>query len=242
MIKKTSQQQPEYPMRINKYLAHNRYSTRRGADDMISRGLVKINGHVAVLGDKVNKDDRVEISSKFKKRDYVYFAYYKPFDIITHSPDGHEQSIEDVAGIKDVFPIGRLDKNSEGLIILTNDGRITDSLLNPEMEHEKEYLVKTQNKLRPSFTMHMEKGVDIEGYLTKPCKVTQVDDYTFKIVLTEGKKHQIRRMVVALHNEIAHLKRTRIMNVKIGTLKPNQWRKLEGTELKRFLGSLGMSE
>jgi 23S rRNA pseudouridine2604 synthase len=128
-----------------------------------------------------------------------------------------------------------LDKASHGLMILTNDGRITDKLLNPKYFHEKEYVVRTSNKLRTSFKKNMEAGVEIEDYKTKPCKIKILSDFTFKIILTEGKKHQIRRMCAALFQEIADLKRERIMNIKLGTLKPNEFREIKGKELSTFL-------
>ena len=118
---------------------------------------------------------------------------------------------------------------------MTNDGRITDQLLNPKYFHEKEYVVKTLNKLRSNFKQKMEAGVNIEGYVTKKCKVNIINDFTFRITLTEGKKHQIRRMCSALFQEVADLKRERIMNIKLGNLKPNAFREVKGEELSVFL-------
>ncbi|MDO8659141.1 MAG: pseudouridine synthase [Candidatus Parcubacteria bacterium] len=234
-------------MRINKYLADQKISTRRGADELIKNKKVFINGKLAVLGSQVNETDKVEVRGAPKK-DYVYFAYNKPIGIETNSPR------------EDLFPLGRLDKNSHGLLILTNDGRITDQLLNPKYVHEKEYVVRTSNKLRSSFKNKMEAGVNIdpvrsrsprgdrstpvfgraasngvEGYITKPCKVKILSDFTFKIILTEGKKHQIRRMCSALFQEIADLKRERIMNIKLGSLKSGGLREIKGEELETFL-------
>lgn len=228
-----------YPMRINKYLASKKISTRRGADELVEKKKVFINGKLAVLGSRVNETDVVEIKGNKNPKVYVYFAYNKPIDTITHSPQKGEHDIKDdiknTSIPKDVFPIGRLDKNSHGLIILTNDGRITDQLLSPKYFHEKEYVVKTSNKLRSNFKQKMENGVNIEGYITKKCKVTIVNDFTFKVILTEGKKHQIRRMCSALFQEVADLKRERIMNIKLGNLKPNNFREIKGEELSIFL-------
>lgn len=214
-----------YPMRINKYLAFKKISTRRGADDLVKDRKVFINGKLALLGSKVNEEDVVEVRGA-KQKEYLYFAYNKPAGIETGSPK------------KDLFPLGRLDKNSHGLLILTNDGRITDQLLNPKYFHEKEYVVKTKEKLRSSFKEKMETGVNIEGYVTKKCKVKIIDDHTFKVVLTEGKKHQIRRMCSALFQEVADLKRERIMNIKLGNLKPNATREIKGEELAIFLNPI----
>ncbi len=231
-----------YPMRINKYLSLKKLATRRSADVLVTEKKVFINGKLAVLGSKVAESDKVEIRDKNPKQ-YKYYAYNKPVDVVTHSANKklevEEQDIKDkIQKLKlgdDVFPLGRLDKNSHGLIILTNDGRITENLLSPDKAHEKEYTVKTSNKLRSSFKEKMERGVDIEGYITKPCKVQIINDFTFKIILTEGKKHQIRRMCSALFQEIVELKRTRVINIKLGNLKSNQFREIQGKELEDFL-------
>lgn len=230
-----------YPMRINKYLALKQYATRRGADTLIEKGLVFINGKKAALGSKVLEKDKVEVkgSKTEPKKEYVYFAYNKPIGVITHSPQDEERDIQEAVKKtdmpKDVFPVGRLDKASHGLIIMTNDGRITDKLLNPKYIHEKEYLVKTKNKLRTSFKKNMEAGVTLEDYKTKPCKIEIVNDFAFRVILTEGKKHQIRRMCSALFQEVDDLKRTRILNIKLGTIKANGYKKIEGKELITFL-------
>jgi 23S rRNA pseudouridine2604 synthase len=233
-----------FPMRLNKYLAHRGVSTRRDADTLIAAGRIFVNGNRAVMGMKVEEKDEVEVRGKGAKRDYAYYAFNKPRGVITHSPQGDEADIlstlpKDLRGLG-LFPIGRLDKDSHGLIILTNDGRVTDRLLNPSSEHEKEYLVKTKLPLRASFKKHMESGVDIEGYVTKPAKIRIAGEKSFSIVITEGKKHQIRRMLVAMHNEVVDLKRTRIMNVRIGALKVGEARALDGKDLNVFLSGLGL--
>lgn len=231
-----------YPIRINKYLAMKNYSTRKGADELISKKKVFINGKLAVLGDKVKETDKVEVRGTQNTKDFMYFAFNKPKGVVSHSGTEDVQDILDIFPIQGVFPVGRLDKDSHGLIILTNDGRVTDRLLSPKYEHEKEYNVTTKEKLRSSFKQKMEAGVKIEGEdeITKPCKVEILDDNKFKITLTEGKKHQIRRMCSALFQEVTDLKRVRIMNIKIGPLKQNQYRKIEGDELKKFLKSLSL--
>lgn len=224
-------------MRINKYLAAKKYSTRRGADELIEKGRVLINGRKAVLGDKVKEKDVVEV--KWRQTKYRYFAYYKPRGVITHSPQEGEEDIAAISPIQGVFPIGRLDKDSYGLIILTDDGRITDPLLNPDFAHEKEYEVVTLDKLSPSFKRRMEEGIDIGGYTTKPCTVTMLSPKKFSIILTEGKKHQIRRMCGALGQSALQLQRKRILNIKLGGLKAGEHRAIEGTELDVFLKALG---
>lgn len=230
-----------YPMRINKYLALNKHSTRRGADELISQKKVFINNKLAVLGDKVKETDKVEVRFRGKQKPYIYIAYNKPKGIVTHSAQEGEQEIKTAVAIKDVFPIGRLDKESGGLIILTNDGRITERLLGPNHLHEKEYLVKTKEKLRSSFKEKAEAGVKIEKEKTGKCKIEIINDRLFKIILTEGKKHQIRRMCVALFQEVADLKRVRIMNIKLDKLKSGEYRKIEGEELQTFLKNLDLA-
>lgn len=235
----------DFPMRINKYLAREGYATRRGADELISKGRVFINGKQAELGDKVTGQDTVEVKTgkRGQKDRYLYFAYNKPRGVITHSPGEEERDVRDTLpelADSGVFPVGRLDKDSHGLMILTNDGRITDRLLHPRHEHDKEYVVRTKHPLRTSFRKHVEEGVDIEGYRTKPAKVRVMGDNTFSIILTEGRKHQIRRMVVALFNEVADLKRVRVLNIQLGTLKEGKTRAIEGSELDEFLALLGL--
>lgn len=229
-----------YPMRINKYLALKNYATRRGADELIEKNQVLINGRFAVLGDKVMENDVVEVRKGKKPLNYVYYAYHKPVGIVTLAPQRDEKSIEDMVDLKDVFPVGRLDKESSGLIILTNDGRITDRLLNPKHDHEKEYIVETRDKLRNNFQEKMEAGVDIGDYVTGKCKVNILGEKKFSVILGEGKRHQIRRMCVALFAEVKTLKRVRVMNIKLEKLAPNSFRKIEGEELNIFLKSLGL--
>jgi 23S rRNA pseudouridine2604 synthase len=218
-----------YPMRINQYLAKKGYATRRGADELIEKKLVLINGRFAVLGDKVNEGDAVEVRPNKKAKIYEYYAYNKGIGVATES-----------INILGLFPVGRLDKESHGLIILTNDGRITDRLLNPIHTHDKEYIVEVKEKLRGNFKDKMEAGVQIEEEKTAPCKVQILGDRKFSVVLTEGKKHQIRRMCSALFAEVDGLKRVRIMNISLGNLGSNQYRKIEGEELSIFLKSLGL--
>lgn len=224
-------------MRINKYLSEKGLSTRRGADKLILEKKVFINGKLAKLGDQIKETDKIEIKGEQKK--YIYYAYNKPTNIISHSPlSGEKDILENIKNKthhRDLFPLGRLDKDSCGLIILTNDGRITDKLLNPKHIHEKEYLIKTKNILRPSFKTKMERGVNIEGYITRKCKIEIINENTFKIILTEGKKHQIRRMCAALDVDIKELKRIRIMNIVLDGLKTGELREIKNDELETFL-------
>jgi len=234
----------EFPMRINKYLAHQGIASRRESDTLIEQKKVKINGKIATMGHQVAETDKVEVIGATKAKSYL--AYYKGRGIITHSPAENETDIatriaKDYS-ITNVSPVGRLDKDSEGLIILSNDGRITGPLLNPEAKHEKEYEVLVDKRISGMFIKAMSAGVDIEGYRTKKATATLSlkNDKRFNIILTEGKKHQIRRMCAALGYQVQSLKRVRIMNIKIDKLKPNQYRKIQGDELKVFLKELGI--
>ncbi len=235
---------PKDGVRLNKYLANQHVASRREADVLIATKKVTVNGKVAKIGDRVLDGDVVELIGDTK--DKRYLAYYKGRSIITHSPAAGEidiaTRIKKDYGISDLAPVGRLDKDSEGLILLTNDGRITGPLLDPEANHEKEYSVTVDKNVTPAFAKLMELGVTIEGYQTKPAKVitTPKNQKRFNLIITEGKKHQIRRMCAALGYQVQSLKRVRIMNIELGALKPNQYRKISGDELKTFLESLGV--
>lgn len=232
------------PIRINKYLADQKIASRREADALIADKKVLVNGKVAIIGQKINPGDKVEVKGATKK--YIYLAYYKGRGVITHSPAAGEVDIitrlKKDYSITGVAPLGRLDKDSEGLILLTNDGRITGPVLNPEANHEKEYEVTVDKPVTAMFVKLMALGVDIEGYRTKPATVVASprNDKKFTLTLTEGKKHQIRRMCAALGYQVQTLKRVRVMNIELGTLKPNQYRKIAGTELKELMTTLGL--
>lgn len=232
-----------YPIRINRYLALRNICSRREGDALIEKGVVLINGKKAKIGDKVNETDKVTVNSNATDvmKKYVYYAFNKPRGIVTHSPKDGQRSIKDItSSADDVFPVGRLDKNSRGLLILTNDGRINDKLLNPEHDHEKEYVVTVNKPITNIFLKVMRQGVQLEDFKTKPADVVKKDETTFHIVLTEGKKHQIRRMCTALGWEVVDLKRVRVMSVKLGTLGSGQQRKIQGAELEELLKSLGI--
>ena len=234
----------EFPVRINKYLAHTGIASRREADALVEKGKVLVNDQKAVMGQKIGASDNVEVIGSTKVKQYL--AYYKGRGVITHSPTESETDIatrlKKDYGITGVAPVGRLDKDSEGLIILSSDGRITGPLLDPEASREKEYSVTVDKNVTKTFINLMGLGVNIEGYLTKPAKVTEAlkNPKRFNIIITEGKKHQIRRMCAALGYQVKSLKRVRIMNIDLGSLKPNQFRKLSANELKVFLKELGV--
>jgi len=235
----------EFPMRANKYLAHTGVASRREADTLIAAGKVQINGIKAQMGQVVEEKDVVKVLGKTKAKSY--YAYYKGRGVITHSPAEHETDIAMKLaadyGITHVSPIGRLDKDSEGLMVLSNDGRITGPLLDPENSNDKEYEVLVDKPISGMFKRAMEAGVDIEGYRTKPAiiKASPRNDKKFSLIITEGKKHQIRRMCAALGYQVQSLKRNRILNIELGKLKPNQYRKIAGPELEELLKKLGLS-
>ena len=236
----------EYPVRLNRYLYLKNYCSRRQADLYIEKGLVSINGKQAILGQKVFEGDVIEIDAQIekKKENFVYFIFNKQPGIVTRNPQGSEKTIADVwpkAKQLKLHPIGSLDKASTGLVFLTNDTRIVDRLLSPKYHHEKEYRVRVDKTLPPSFAEKMSRGVNIEGYITKKCEVEVTGDRSFKIILTEGKKHQIRRMCAALGFQVKELRRTRIMNLKLGAqLKEGQGRELTVGEKMGLLKELGV--
>ncbi len=236
-------QQIQYPVRINRYLFLTGVCSRREADRLIERGEVFLNGKTAVLGAQVQEGDTVSLSSEAREKttNYRYYLYNKPVGIVSHNPQEGEQSVEDVSGLgKDVYPIGRLDKASSGLMLLSDDGRIVDALLNPKHAHEREYTVRVDKRITDSALSRMERGVRIESgenefITTKPARIERISADTFSITLTEGKKHQIRRMCAALGYSVVTLHRTRIEHLEIGTLAENESRELTDTEREQLL-------
>jgi 23S rRNA pseudouridine2604 synthase len=231
----------EYPVIINKYLALKKISSRKEADRLLKAGKIMVNGKLGEPGQMITATDKVEVD--LGNKNLVYLAFNKPRGIITHSPQGEEQSIADILRFHlPVFPIGRLDKMSSGLIILTNDGRITDKLLNPDFAHEKEYEVDVDRPITPEFLKKMAAGVELDdGYVTKKCRIKKIREKTFLIILTEGKKHQIRRMCEALGQKVVDLHRLRIMNIALNGLPAGKYRQIIGPELIEFLGYLELN-
>lgn len=234
----------EYPIRINKYLAYQGLASRREADALIAKRKVLINKKPAQLGQLVEANDEVTIRGQQAKKRYL--AYYKGRGIITHSPEAHETDIatrlQQDYGLQNIHPIGRLDKDSEGLLILSDDGRLTKPLLDPDAGHEKEYDIVVDKVLSGQFMRRMQEGVNIEGYTTKPATLIPhpTNNKRFRLILTEGKKHQIRRMCVALGYQVQSLKRIRIANITLDKLKPNQYRKLTSEEVSELLQICGL--
>lgn len=227
--------------RLNKFISESGYCSRREADKLIEQKRVKINGQLPELGTKVTPGDKVTVNGKpisataENKSDRVYIAYNKPIGITCTTERHVKGNIVDAINHKErIFPIGRLDKPSEGLIFLTSDGDIVNKILRAENAHQKEYVVTVDKPLNDRFKPRMEKGIPILGTVTKPCRVKLLGPKKFSIILTQGLNRQIRRMCEYLGYEVTKLQRTRIMNVDLKGLKPGQWRDLTATEMKQI--------
>lgn len=231
-------------MRLNRFMALKGIAARRKADELIAAGCVCVDGRVARVGERVEHPEAQIVMSpeaKIFASEYAYVAYYKPRGIVTHSPQGQEKSIEKVSGLKGVFPVGRLDKDSEGLILLTNDGRVTERLLSPRFQHEKEYLVTVKETLGAAVQRQLQAGIEDAGECLRAKRVVLLDRRRLSIVLTEGKRHQIRRMLGQLGFSVMELKRIRIMQIHLGSLKPGIYRTISGRAKAGFLRDLGLS-
>jgi 23S rRNA pseudouridine2604 synthase len=225
-------------VRLNKYLSETGICSRREADRWIEAGRVTCNGQPAVLGTQVNPADEVRVDGRLigAKKKPIYSALNKPVGITcTTEPDVEGNIVDLIGHAERIFPIGRLDKDSEGLILLTNDGDIVNEILRSENNHEKEYLVTVERAITDLALSMMAGGVKIMGQVTKPCKVSRVDTKTFRIILTQGLNRQIRRMCSALGYRAQRLQRVRIINISLGALPVGQWRELSDPELAGLL-------
>jgi 23S rRNA pseudouridine2604 synthase len=223
------------PTRLNKYLSEAGYCSRRQADKLIEAGRVTINGSVPELGTKVNTGDIVHVDGKLittKQSKATYLAFNKPVGIVCTTDTRVERNniIDYINYPKRIFPIGRLDKPSEGLIFLTDDGDIVNKILRASNNHEKEYVVTVNKSISQTFIERMGSGIPILDTVTKPCKVEKLDNKTFKIILTQGLNRQIRRMCEYMDYEVLSLKRTRIMNINLD-IPVGQYREFTETEL-----------
>ncbi|ARF14448.1 MULTISPECIES: pseudouridine synthase [Sporosarcina] len=228
-------------MRINKFLSSAGIVSRRGADQWIADGRVKINGQLAELGSKVESGDQVEVDGKLVEQEeqLVYIALNKPVGITSTTERHIEGNVVDFVNHPlRIFHIGRLDKDSDGLLLLTNDGDIVNEILREEHGHEKEYIVTVDSPLTASFISQMEKGVKILDTVTKPCTVTKLGPKTFSIILTQGLNRQIRRMCAALGYHIRRLQRVRILTIELGDLPIGEWRELTDAERNKLFKTL----
>ncbi len=221
--------------RINKYLSEVGFCSRREADKLLEQGKISINGKIPELGTKVSDDDEILVEGRSIRKteeEAVYIALNKPIGIVCTTDTQREKNniVDFVNHPKRIFPIGRLDKPSEGLILLTSDGDIVNKILRARNNHEKEYIVRVDRPITPKFLQKMRSGVPILGTVTKNCEVEQLDALSFRIVLTQGLNRQIRRMCEFLGYEVKKLKRIRIMNIKLD-LPVGKWRNLTDEEL-----------
>ena len=217
--------------------------TRRKADELITAGAVFVNGKQAVLGQQVGPEDHITLADQnavVAAEEYEYVVYYKPRGVVTHSPVGKQKSIEKVSGYPHLFPVGRLDKESEGLLLLTNDGRVTERLLHPRYTHEKEYWVEFKGRFPKKGVEILLAGIVSLGETLTAKKVELLTRKTLVITLTEGKRHQVRRLLGALGLEVLTLKRTRVLGIYLGALRPGKSRALRGKALKGFLRDIGL--
>ena len=222
---------------INKYISNTGICSRRDAEKIITEGRVTINGKVAQLGNRVFEGDIVKIDDqpvKLKPK-AIYIALNKPVGIVCTTDSKEKNNIIKFIGHAErLFPIGRLDKPSEGLIFLTNDGDIVNKILRAGNNHEKEYIVTLDKPFGDRFIQRMSDGIPILGTVTKKCEVERINDKTFRIVLVQGLNRQIRRMCEYLGFEVKKLKRTRIMNVTLDNLKLGKWRELTKSEMQQI--------
>ena len=231
--------------RINKYLSEVGYCSRRAADKLLEEGGILINGKKPELGTKVSDEDEITVngvSIRKTEEKQVYIAFNKPVGIVCTTDTKREKNniVDYINHPKRIFPIGRLDKPSEGLILLTSDGDIVNKILRARNHHEKEYIVRVDKPITPQFLQKMRNGIPILGTVTRKCKVEQIDALSFQIILTQGLNRQIRRMCEYLGYEVKKLKRIRIMNIKLD-LPIGKWRDLSPKEMEELEGLLADS-
>ncbi len=225
-------------MRLNKYISETGACSRREADSWIEAGRVTVNGRIAALGTKVQEGDTVCVDGREvgKPKQHVYIAFNKPVGVTCTTERHVEGNIVDFIGHRErIFPIGRLDRDSEGLILLTNNGDIVNDILRQENAHEKEYVVTVNRPVTPLFLSAMASGVRILGTVTKPCKIKRLGPVTFKIILTQGLNRQIRRMCSFFGYKVVRLQRIRIITVTLENLKVGEWRELTRAEVHKLL-------
>lgn len=225
-------------IRINKYLSEVGFCSRREADKLLEQGRITINGRIPELGTKVSDEDEIlvdGVSIRKPEDKHVYIVLNKPVGIVCTTDTKREKNniVDFINHHKRIFPIGRLDKPSEGLILLTSDGDIVNKILRARNNHEKEYIVRVDKPITPKFLDKMRNGVPILGTVTKKCEVEQIDALSFRIILTQGLNRQIRRMCEFLGYEVKKLKRIRIMNIKLD-LPTGKWRDLTRAEMQEL--------
>ncbi|RAL57906.1 pseudouridine synthase [Candidatus Gracilibacteria bacterium GN02-872] len=233
-------------IRLQKYLSQAGICSRRKAEEYILDGLVKVNGIVAEIGQSITPgEDKIELLQKAidKQKNLVYYKLNKPRGIVTTCAQNQEKNIIDIINIKErVFPIGRLDKDTTGLILLTNDGRLANFLMHPKYNHEKEYIVEVFGKITDEALQKMSNGLFILGSYTKKAQVNRISSGKFSIIITEGRNRQIRRMVEKVGFKVKKLKRIRIENIKLGNLETGEYIPLTNKELNNLFERLGIKK
>ena len=227
----------EDAVRINKYLSQAGICSRRQADTYVEEGRVEVDGEVAVSGTKVLPGQSVTFDGKPVKiqEDLIFLAFHKPRGIVcTASKEEKDNIIDYINYPTRIYPVGRLDKDSQGLILLTNDGEAANQIMKARNYHEKEYLVSVNKPVTEEFCRKMSRGVAILDTVTRPCKVEKTGEKSFRIILTQGLNRQIRRMCETLGYRVMTLQRVRIMNIRLGSLKEGTWRNIEGEERKEL--------
>ena len=227
--------------RLNKYIADSGYCSRREADRLIAEGRVRLDGRVGALGDRVQPGMAVTVDGKplSDQGEKLYLILNKPRGIVCTADPREPMNVVDYIGLPTrIFPVGRLDKDSEGLLLLTSDGEIVNRLLRAAGGHEKEYEVEIDRPVTADFARRMMEGVPILDTVTLPCRLRRTGERSFNIILVQGLNRQIRRMCEALGANVTHLRRVRIMNLRLGNLKSGQWRYLTNEELDNLLSRL----
>lgn len=228
-------------MRINKYLSSSGYCSRREADRLLEQGRVTIDGRKAELGDRAGEGEKVCVDGKpvYPEKKRIVIAFHKPAGVVCTSSRKEKNNIIDYIRFPQrIYPVGRLDKDSTGLIFLTNDGELMDRILRGKNGHEKEYIVQVNRPIKPEILAAMSQGVPILDTMTRPCKIEPMNERTFRIVLTQGLNRQIRRMCEYFGYKVTKLKRVRIMNVVLDGLQEGKWRYLSEEELRIMEKSL----
>lgn len=228
-------------MRINKYLSSSGYCSRREADRLLEQGRVTIDGRKAELGDRAGEGEKVCVDGKpvYPEKKRIVIAFHKPAGVVCTSSRKEKNNIIDYIRFPQrIYPVGRLDKDSTGLIFLTNDGELMDRILRGKNGHEKEYIVQVNRPIKPEILAAMSQGVPILDTMTRPCKIEPMNERTFRIVLTQGLNRQIRRMCEYFGYKVTKLKRVRIMNVVLDGLQEGKWRYLTEEELRIMEKSL----
>lgn len=231
----------EEKMRINKYLSSSGYCSRREADRLLEQGRVTIDGRKAELGDRAGEGEKVCVDGKpvYPEKKRIVIAFHKPAGVVCTSSRKEKNNIIDYIRFPQrIYPVGRLDKDSTGLIFLTNDGELMDRILRGKNGHEKEYIVQVNRPIKPEILAAMSQGVPILDTMTRPCKIEPMNERTFRIVLTQGLNRQIRRMCEYFGYKVTKLKRVRIMNVVLDGLQEGKWRYLSEEELRIMEKSL----